>query len=616
MSRKSKHRKTPISASNHLEPLEARQFLSISMPSGMAHAPVPDAAACALINDLPDEFASLDGTGNNTTNVEWGSTGEQLLRLVTAEYGDGLSQLAGEDRISAREVSNIVAAQSTSILSGNQLTNMLWVFGQFVDHDIDLTTAADPVESAAIDVPAGDVYFDPDGSGDDTIAFSRSVYDTDNDVRQQLNVITAFLDGSVIYGSDEATAASLREGEGGRLKTSDGDLLPLDDFGFFMAGDIRANENVALIAMQTVWMREHNHWADQIAAANPELSDQQVFDQARSIVVGELQAVTYNEYLPALLGAHAIEPYRGYDATVNPGIANIFSTAAYRFGHSMLSSELVRLDADGNVAQEGNILLRDAFFNPSEIVANGIDSILRGVSATTAQEIDPYVVDDVRNFLFGAPGSGGFDLVSLNIQRGRDHGLPDYNQARVDMGLEGVTNFSQITSDVELAAALEQAYGDVDNIDVWVGGLAEDHLPGANVGELFHAVMVDQFSRIRDGDRFWYQNVFSGAVLERIHRTSLADVIERNTDVQGLQRNVFVDADAQGAEHDRMVRRMIDASREQRVRRGDRFSDPRTPRLDDNDDRMERSPVMEQLRGERQGPPLTLRDASPPRRRR
>jgi len=56
--------------------------------------------------------------------------------------------------------------------------------------------------------------------------------------------------------------------------------------------------------------------------------------------------------------------------------------------------------------------------------------------------------------------------------------------------------------------------------------------------------MVDQFSRIRDGDRFWYQNTFSGALLNQIHHTSLADVIERNTDVDGLQRNVFVAADA------------------------------------------------------------------------
>ena len=115
----------------------------------------------------------------------------------------------------------------------------------------------------------------------------------------------------------------------------------------------------------------------------------------------------------------------------NPNIANVFSTAAYRFGHTMLSSELLRLNDDGSVIDSGNIALQDAFFNPGAISDNGIDSILLGASVQTAQAIDPYLVDDVRNLLFGPPGAGGFDLASLNIQRGRDHGLADYNQIRV-----------------------------------------------------------------------------------------------------------------------------------------------------------------------------------------
>ena len=162
-----------------------------------------------------------------------------------------------------------------------------------------------------------------------------------------------------------------------------------------------------------------------------------------------------------------------------------------------------------------------------------------------AQEIDTLVVDDVRNFLFGPPGAGGFDLASLNIQRGRDHGLPDYNQVRQDMGLEPVASFDEITSDPEVAAALEELYGDVNNVDVWVGALAEDHVAGSSLGELNQTILVDQFERIRDGDRLWYQNVLSGEGLRRVENTSLADVIERNTEIDGLQDNVFFAADAQ-----------------------------------------------------------------------
>src|SRR5690606_25022548 len=146
----------------------------------------------------------------------------------------------------------------------------------------------------------------------------------------------------------------------------------------------------------------------------------------------------------------------------------------------------------------------NAFFNPSEVEAHGIESILRGATVNLAQEIDTEVVNDVRNFLFGPPGAGGFDLASLNIQRGRDHGLADYNATRVALGLDAVESFSDITSDPDVAARLEQLYGTVDNIDLWVGGLAEDHLPGSSMGETFSFIIIDQFQRLRDGDRFWY----------------------------------------------------------------------------------------------------------------
>ena len=502
------------------------------------------------------EIAPIDGIGNNLDQPQLGSTGAQLLRLTSVEYGDGISSPAGDDRPSAREVSNAVAAQTESVENGRLLTDLSWLWGQFIDHDIDLTGGADPAEPFAIEVPHGDAWFDPFGTGTAAIDLSRSTFDpatgdADDNPRQQVNEITAFLDGSVVYGSDQERADALRSFAGGRLNTSDGDLLPFNTAGLpnaggpsdtlFLAGDVRANENAALTAMHTLWVREHNRIADEIADRYPQLNDEQIYQHARATVTAEIQAITYNEFLPALLGRDAVADYQGYDASVDPGIANVFSTAAYRFGHSMLSPELLRLDNDGTTSAAGNLALRDAFFAPGEVIDNGIDSLLLGAAVQTAQEIDTLVIDDVRNFLFGPPGAGGFDLASLNIQRGRDHGLPDYNQARIDMGLAPATNFADITSNVELQETLEQLYGDVDNVDVWVGGLAEDHVPGASVGELVYTVLVDQFQRIRDGDRFWYQNTFTGGKLAKLESTTLADVIRRNTDVTDLQENVFYD---------------------------------------------------------------------------
>ena len=443
----------------------------------------------------------------------------------------------------------------TSESNDRYLTDIFWIWGQFIDHDIDLTENAvdedgNALESFPIAAPAGDAFFDPAGTGEAVIDLNRSAYvDGEDGVREQINQITAFIDGSVIYGSDEERTAELRTFEGGLLKTSEGDLLPYNEAGLdnaggpfdslFLAGDIRANENVALTAMHTIWVREHNRIATELAAENPDLTDEEIYQQARQIVAGELQAITFNEFLPALFGTDAISEYAGYDSTVDPSIANEFSTAAYRFGHTLLSSELLRLDENGDVADEGNLALLNAFFNPGELEENGVDSILLGATVQVAQELDNEVVDDIRNFLFGAPGSGGFDLASLNIQRGRDHGLSDYNSTRVALGLAAVESFSEITSDPDVAAKLEQLYGTVDNIDLWVGGLAEDHLVGSSMGETFSTIIIDQFERLRDGDRFWYENVFSGDDLAEIDGTTLADVIERNTNISDLQETVF-----------------------------------------------------------------------------
>ncbi|MDP5033510.1 MAG: hypothetical protein NWP31_01055, partial [Solirubrobacteraceae bacterium] len=155
------------------------------------------------------------------------------------------------------------------------------------------------------------------------------------------------------------------------------------------------------------------------------------------------------------------------------------------------------------------------------------------------QEIDLKVVDDVRNFLFGPPGSGGFDLAAMNIQRGRDHGLADYNTVRAAYGLRRVTSFAQISSNSDTAAALEAAYGSVSNIDLWVGGLAEDHVRGGSLGPVFTRIVADQFARLRDGDRFYYENSLRGRELSQVRRTTLSKVLRENTALTTVQRNAF-----------------------------------------------------------------------------
>jgi hypothetical protein len=432
-----------------------------------------------------------------------------------------------------------------------------------LDHDITRTIETTG-DSQPITVPAGDPQFDPTSSGTVTIPFTRSTFAEKSNkatsVRQQNNWVTSFIDGSQVYGSDADRARALRTMSGGLMKTSTGNMLPFNTAGLandndahqvadtqlFLAGDVRANENPGLTSLQTLFVREHNRLATQLAATNPSMTDEQLYQKARRIVIAELQWVVYNEYLPALLGSSAMPAYSGYKANVNPGIANEFATAAYRFGHSMLDGEVGRMNNDGTEVAGGALELAQSFFNPTVFDVSApnhegdIDPFLKAESTGTAQEVDVYLDDAIRNFLFGPPGAGGLDLAALNIQRGRDHGLADYNTMRSSYGLPRVTTFNQITTDAELAARLQATYGTVDNIDVWVGGLAETHVSGGSLGPLFTKIIADQFTRLRSGDSLYFEKSLSAADVARVKATSLSSIIKANTSLTNLQANVFI----------------------------------------------------------------------------
>lgn len=516
--------------------------------TGAAQAAATGASPFLQLND----FRSMDGYNNNLDHPEWGQAGMPFARLTPPAYADGAGAPSGDRRPNARVISNLVTDQEASVPSRDSMSDFVWQWGQFLDHDIDLTPTADPVEPFDIAVPQGDPFFDPESTGTQTIPLNRSLSVLVDGVREQLNINTSYIDASQVYGSEETYARSMRMLDGtGRLKTSSGDLLPLNLDGdpdvpaggltSFFAGDVRAMEQVGLTAMHTLFLREHNYWADRIRQDVPELDDEGIYQRARAMVAAEMQCITYREFLPILLGKDAFGPYEGYQPGLNATISNEFATAAYRVGHTMLSPQLLRLDADMQSVDAGPLALRDAFFNPTALIDFGVEPYLRGLATQTAQEIDCYVIDDVRNFLFGLPGDGGFDLSSLNIQRGRDHGLPGYNDVRAAFGLPAATRFAAVSSDPVVQRRLRDVFVSVDDMDLWIAGLSEDHVPGAQVGETFWAILYDQFSALRDGDRYWYQHYLPRELQRQVEARDLLTIIRQNTDIGAeLSGNVFV----------------------------------------------------------------------------
>lgn len=502
-----------------------------------------DVSAKALAIKPPAfEARSYDGRDNNRANPAWGSAGVDFVADVSRAYADGQNAPSGADRPGARAVSNALAAQPSSIPDPGGRSAFLWVWGQFLDHDLDLTLN-NGQNDFPIPIPPGDPYFDPFNTGNATLPFSRSIFRDGSAPRAQINSITAFIDGSQIYGSDETTARSLRSFTDGLMLTSTGDLPPRDASGFFLCGDIRANENIALTAMQTIFLREHNRKAREIKKANPNLDDEAIYQRSRKYVGALVQAITYREFLPVLLGRGAIATYSGYKSNVDPGVGILFSSAAYRLGHSQVGSDLPRLDAAGREIAQGNLKVVDAFFNPAAIAdEGGIEPLIRGLAITPAQATDPMVIDDLRNFLFGPPGAGGLDLPALNIQRGRDHGLPSYNVVRTTFGWPAAQGMPEVTRNLIRQQAMATLYGSPNQVDPWVGLLAEDTVAGAAVGPTLRSVLAQQFRRTRDGDRFFYLNDPAlKAEIASIEASTLARVVQRNCPgVNGLPANLFL----------------------------------------------------------------------------
>ncbi|XP_024116963.1 peroxidasin isoform X4 [Oryzias melastigma] len=554
------------------------------------------------------KYRSHDGTCNNLQHPMWGASLTAFERLLKSVYDNGFNLPRGATerlhngyRLPLPRLVSTTMIGTETITPDDRYTHMLMQWGQFLDHDLDSTVVAlsqsrfsDGQLCAQVctnDPPCFPIQFPPNdqrqlrtgarcmffvrsspvcGSGM-TSLLMNSVYP-----REQINQITSYIDASNVYGSSRHESEQIRDLASQRgllrqgiIQRTGKPLLPFatgpptecmrdeneSPIPCFLAGDHRANEQLALTAMHTVWFREHNRIATELLRLNPHWDGDTIYHEARKIVGAQMQHITYSHWLPKILGdvgMKMVGPYKSYDPNVNAGIFNAFATAAFRFGHTLINPVLYRLNEHFQPIPQGHISLHKAFFSPFRIVnEGGIDPLLRGLFGIPGKmRVSTQLLNtELTERLFSMAHAVALDLAAMNVQRGRDHGIPPYNDYRTFCNLSSAQTFEDLRNEIKnpiVREKLQRLYGTPQNIDLFPALMAEDLIPGSRLGPTLTCLLATQFKLVRNGDRFWYENpgVFTPAQLTQLKQASLARVLCDNGDnITRVQSDVFTVAE-------------------------------------------------------------------------
>ncbi|CAC5407262.1 PXDN [Mytilus coruscus] len=531
------------------------------------------------------KYRTIDGSCNNLRNPTWGKSDTKLRRLTDK---DGYPMVAYEDGISLprgypnklpnpRTLSNLVSDSALGPKNQNDRTRTgeAMCFGQLIAHDVIETAAPSDVDCCnkmdphfgnidvcfPFDVPSGDSCFPPSCKN-----FVRAKAATKNQYspayREQVNLITSYIDCSFLYGSTKSIAESVRQPNSFLMKIDPGNLLPTTSGGGCLkdtpkvrcpfAGDSRSVEVPYLSLNHLLFVREHNRLSTRLRKLNWCWSNEKVFQETRRIIIAQVQHIVYNQFLPVVLDKRTMRKFKlfskkwGYDNVYNDQIdASVFSSfsgAAARYGHSQIMPDVSELKDDYTTVITHK--LEDTFLNPylwQQRYGSKVKDLTRSIPQTQTQKIDNFVVDAIRNKLFSNKNPPGTDLFARNIQRGREKGLPAYNEWRDYCGLGKYEYFYQFG---EFGSALASVYKSVDDVDLIVGGLLEKGICGS-VGPTFACILGIQYSRFKVGDRFWYESddpqfAFSKAQLNSIKKaTSLSKIWCTNFGIELIQKNIF-----------------------------------------------------------------------------
>ncbi|KAL4005635.1 hypothetical protein ACER0C_005348 [Sarotherodon galilaeus] len=540
---------------------------------------VSERSHCEITWEVP----RFDGWYNSLGHPRRGAVGTHLMRLVPAHYWDGVYQPLQEPLLpNPRRLSRLLAEGPSGLPSTRNQTVLSLFFGYHVTFDIfDSRTPGCPPEFMHIPVPKGDPVFDPTASGKVLLPFQRGPWDKESgqspsNPRIQVNLVTAWIDGSSIYGPSTSWSDSLRSFSGGLLASgsewnmpkkggrqmwsaADPSTREAGAQGLYEMGNAWANENVFTAAEGIIWFRYHNHIASKLHNNHPGWSDEELFQNARKTVVATFQNIALYEWLPAYLNGKKLPPYPGYQKFVDPGITPEFQAAAIRFGITMAPPgvymrnrtchfrEIINIDGSTSPAMR----LCNSFWKRQDVnmkKSQDVDDLLMGMASQIAEREDNIVVEDLRDFMYGPLRFTRTDLVAMTIQRGRDFGLRSYTEIRKALDLPPVNKFEDINPELnhtnpQLLRDIAELYnGDISKLELFPGGLLET-LDGP--GPVFSAIVLDQFERIRNGDRFWFENkqngLFTDKEIQAIRSVTYRDVLIAVTSAEAshIQNNVF-----------------------------------------------------------------------------
>ena len=534
-----------------------------------------------VVCDVSARYRRHDGRCNNLDHPYHGAADTAQPRLRPGQYGDGVSS-PRQVSVSARRVSQGVHHDRGHGYSSDQgYSLMLMQWGQFLDHDITLVPMLDPGHQCEqchgynpdhcypIPVSHQDSFYSGSGAPQ-CIPFRRSVGRLSDVTGQleQLNVLSSHVDGSQVYGSNQCDNDRLRHPRLTHLLRTDdrhASMLPVssgvpDCRGHgdlcFLAGDVRANEQPGLTSLHTILVRQHNTIARSLAAAQPAWSQEKVYQEARRIVIAILQHITFAEFLPRILGPdtmdrfnlnlHQLGYYKDYSPNCSTAVFNEFSAAAFRFGHSMIQPVMTLMSDEEmmeGMSRSGEhhhhvrrVSLRHHFHNPALIMDSqgaAVDDIVRGMMVSPMSVVDRMFTKEVTNHLFEEKRKrfSGLDLVALNIQRGRDHGIGGYNDYREVCGLERLVSWND-SKDIpkETLKMMSKVYDAPDDVDLFTGLMSERLMEQSMVGPTLGCLLGLQFSRLRQCDRFWYETSdprlrFSQAQLTMIRGVTLSSLL-------------------------------------------------------------------------------------------